>query len=152
MTETEQTSYMPDDPVILHIANLTSDKSKGPNNNVPKNIIHGIKCAKMGLFNLEKAEIAFSLPKGTYFSSKDHNSVFDLPTPFDRPQVVIFQGMYKIDQCMIARQLVKKGIPYIVVPRCSLTSAAQNSKRLKKRIGNILFFNSFIANAKKSSF
>ena len=38
-------------------------------------------------------------------------------------------------------------IPYIIVPRCSLTASALKKKRLKKRIGNMVYFNRFIKNA-----
>lgn len=148
----EKTSYTPDNSVILHIANLTNDKGKGPNNNVPKNIIYGSRYAKMGLFNLKKGEIAYSLPESTYFSSKDHRSIFDLPVPFNQPQIVIFQGLYYIKYCKIAKQLRKRNIPYIIVPRCSMTTAGIRSHWLKKKVANLLFFNKFVANAKSVQF
>ncbi len=133
--------------IILHVANLSDKKSAGPNINVPQNVIYGNKYATVGLYNLKKSNIAVELPRDRYFSITDYPTIESLPSPFDKPDIVIFQGMYEIEQCGVAKKIHKKNIPYIIVPRCSLTTEGQRKKRIKKIIGNILFFNKFIKNA-----
>ena len=41
-------------------------------------------------------------------------------------------------------ELNRLNIPYIIIPRGSLTTSAQSIKPIKKKIGNILCFNSFV--------
>ncbi len=138
--------------IILHVANLDERKAAGPNINVPQNVIYGNKYEVVGLYNLKKSKIIFDIQNDKYFSIVDYKNISELPEPFNRPDIVVFQGMYEIEQCRVARELVKKKIPYIVVPRCSMTTAAIKSHELKKRIANILFFNSFIKNAEAIQF
>ena len=47
------------------------------------------------------------------------------------------------------KKLIQKKIPYVIVPRASLTLEAQQQRYLKKKIGNLLYFNKFIYNASK---
>lgn len=138
--------------IVLHIACLDERKSSGPNINVPKNVLHGRKYAQVALFNLKESDPPIKLPKNSYFSIRDYKSVSELPNPFNRPDIVVFQGVYFVQYCQIAKWLKKNNIPYIIVPRCSMTTAAIKSHALKKKTANILFFNKFIKNAAKIQF
>lgn len=60
------------------------------------------------------------------------------------PDIAVFHGVYHFQYLRLSRLLRNAGVPYIVVPRSSLTSGAQSQKRMKKSIGNRLFFNRFI--------
>ena len=137
--------------VILHIACLDDRKSVGPNVNVPKNVNYGNKYCNVGLYNLIP-NIECDVPKDKYFNISQYKKIIDLPIPFNNPDIVFFQGMFEIKFCHIANYLNKKRIPYVVVPRCSLTTAGLNSKKTKKILGNFLFFNRFISNAKYIQF
>ncbi len=138
--------------IVLHVANLTDEKSKGPNINVPKNIIYGSKYADVALYNLQDSKLAMDLPRDKVFSIKNYKSIDKLPEPFNTPEIVVFQGVYYIQYCKIATKLRKLKIPYVIVPRCSLTKAAIKSHYLKKTIANKLFFNKFISNARAVQF
>ena len=138
--------------VILHVAYLNNIKAKGPNINVPKNIIYGNLHENVGLYNICQSELAISIPDDKNFSIAQYESIESLPEPFNKPDIVIFQGLYYIKYCAMARKLIKQGIPYIIVPRCSMTWAAVHSKFLKKKIANILFFNRFVKHAKSIQF
>lgn len=71
-----------------------------------------------------------------------------LPEYFKNPDLVVFEGTYFIKNLLFSYILHKRNIPYIIVPRSSLTTQAQNnSKWLKKRIFNFLVFKAFIRNA-----
>lgn len=64
------------------------------------------------------------------------------------PELVVFHGFYHLEMVLLSKILIKKRIPYIIVPHGSLTKKAQQIKRLKKIIGNILLFNKFLKKAK----
>nr|WP_281419838.1 glycosyltransferase [Evansella tamaricis] len=71
-----------------------------------------------------------------------------LPKPFDNPDLVVFEGVYEYPFCKIYYEVLNKRIPYIVIPRSALTKQARNKKKIKKIIGNIIFFNGFLKRAK----
>ncbi|WP_146223228.1 glycosyltransferase [Ureibacillus chungkukjangi] len=83
------------------------------------------------------------------FTNKDcpDGNLTKLPKPFNRPDIVIFHGVYYIYYCKVFKYLIKNSIPYVIVPHSSLTSFAQRKKRMKKLIGNYILFNKFIKNA-----
>jgi len=76
----------------------------------------------------------------------------NLPNPFNKPDVVIFEGFYYVQHFKLSRKLKKSKIPYIIVPRsCLTTNAFHNGgvlKYLKKKIAHVLFFNSYIKHSK----
>jgi glycosyltransferase involved in cell wall biosynthesis len=70
------------------------------------------------------------------------------PAPFSRPDVVIFEGFYFLNDFFLSRELKKKKIPYIIIPRGSLTYIAiHNKSHFKKKIANFLFFRKFVKDA-----
>jgi len=71
----------------------------------------------------------------------------DLPAPFDRPDLVIFNSTYIPAHATIATKLRKAGIPYIVCPRGGMTRQSQTYHRLRKMLANRLFFDKIVANA-----
>lgn len=134
---------------ILYIAGINDNKSAGPNINIPQNVFYGSKYANIGIYNCYTTTNNKILDYKNYFS-KEEMKGFDiktLPKPFDNPDLVIFEEVYRIEYAQIAKKLVKCNIPYIITPRGSMTFHSQQRKRAKKIIGNILFFNEFIRNA-----
>ena len=81
----------------------------------------------------------------------DKISLDILPEPFNRPDCVVFESFYYMDQVVFSWELRKKNIPYIIIPRGALTADAFNNgswlKYLKKKVAHLVFFNSFINNA-----
>lgn len=74
-----------------------------------------------------------------------------LPKPFNYPDCVIFEGFYHFSDYFFSIELYKKKIPYIIVPRSSLTANALKNggilKFLKKKIAHLFFFNSYVKKA-----
>ena len=71
-----------------------------------------------------------------------------LPNPFNSPDFVVIEGFYYLEDWRLSVGLRKKRIPYIIVPRGSLTKQAlHNHAWLKKWIAHRLFFDSYIKNA-----
>lgn len=82
------------------------------------------------------------------FGEDNNVSPDSLPQPFNTPDVVVFEGFYHIETIKISRQLRKKNIPYIIVPRGSLTRQAMNNHAwLKKRLAHLLYFDSYCRHA-----
>ena len=137
---------------ILHIASINDDKSKGPNINVPKNVLYGNEIANVGLYNLRDSKLAISIPADRLFYRKKYNHINELPAPFNKPDIAVFSGIYYIEYYQIAKWLRKNNIPYIMMPRCSMTTAAIKSHFLKKKVANVLFFDKLISNARSIQF
>ena len=68
------------------------------------------------------------------------NALEELPSPYNRPDLVVFHELYITCYLKIAKALQRAGIPYIVVPHSSLNRAAQKKSRLKKAVANCLLF------------
>lgn len=75
------------------------------------------------------------------------NAALGLPTPFDRPDLVVFHSTYIPVHARIARRLRRAGIPYLLCPRNGMSQRAQDYRRWKKRLGNWLFFDRMVAGA-----
>lgn len=132
--------------IILHVACLTNNKSVGPNINVPKNVVYGNKFEQVALYNCNDNSNLIDIPTEKIFTTKQYDSICKLPEPYNKPDIVVFHSIYILKFLSISKYLNNNNIPYIIVPRGSLTLNAQKKKRIKKMLGN-LFFSRFISNA-----
>lgn len=65
-----------------------------------------------------------------------------------RPDIAIFQGFNFLEHALFALELKRKGIPYIIVPRGSLThDAIHNHAWLKKWVAHKLILDRYVKNA-----
>ncbi len=143
--------------VILHIAPLSFNKSSGVSVVVPnivsnQNKIDGINSAliiskKLDLKTLEveRKKWEFNIYDHSNFNSFDLDK---LDKPFNNPDIVIFHSTYIPAHLRVSKHLLKRGIPFIVVPHGGMTKFAQQQKKIKKKLGNILFFNKLIKTSK----
>lgn len=75
-------------------------------------------------------------------------SLQNFPKPFNKPDVVIFEGFYCRREVRFAKELRKNDVPYIIVPRGSLTHQARhNRSRFKKMLAHWLWFDGYVKNA-----
>ena len=131
--------------VILYISNLTGNQFAGPNYSVPNQIAAQAKLDEVFWINLNNN----TMPQDRALlcrkiSEVGDNIPEDLPKPFNNPDVVVFEEFYCYAFNTIVRQIIDKGIPYIIVPRSQLTKQAKSMKKLKKYVADILFFNKFL--------
>ncbi|MDW0110674.1 glycosyltransferase [Sporosarcina aquimarina] len=134
---------------IVYISSLSGNPSHGPTYSVPAQIESQSKLDDVFWYNFSsrfplKAERNYICHTSEDYTAK---SVLDFPESFQRPELVIFQGFYFQCYLKIAQDLKKRNIPYLIIPRSSLTKEGQQKKPMKKRLANQLFFNSFARDA-----
>ena len=132
--------------IILHAAPISAAPHSGPNSSVPglvaaQNSLPGVQAALVATLGLS------AIPPDLGILVFDRKSLFHpsgkigLPSPFDRPDLVVFHSTYIPVHARIASRLRRTEIPYLICPRGGMTRGATGQKRLKKWLGNQLFFN-----------
>ena len=127
---------------ILYISHLTDAISEGPNYSVPAQIKAQSKYDSVFWWNLTSAKQQCWLDTGLFHGIEEYQSkkISDLPKPFDKPDLVVFESFYYVDDALLSRECRRRKIPYVVVPRSALTKQGQSRKRIKKLLANILLF------------
>ena len=132
---------------ILFISKLSGNLWAGPNNSVPAQIKAQSQLDNCFWYNLNSVKREeWQLDGLNCKNLTDHPSgrLADLPVPFNAPDVAIVEEVYCYPFEKIISDLIKKKIPYVIVPRSTLTIQAQKNKRIKKILGNIVWFNRMI--------
>lgn len=129
---------------ILHIANISNSSLNGVCCVVPQHIKYQSLWAETALLNIIDCHIN-ELNKQFVYSGGAWTD--DVSVDFQQPDLVVFHEVYRLSYLKIAKDLRKRRIPYIIVPHGSLIKSVQQKKRIKKWIGNTLFFNTFINGA-----
>lgn len=136
---------------ILFVSMLTGGGTHGPSWSVPARIKHQELIDDVLWVNCTDAFMPHWGEVRCYHCLNEFGgslALSVLPLPFQNPDIVVFEDFYYWDFWLFHLELRKKRIPYVVVPRGSLTMMAQNnSKKFKKRVANRLLFSSFIRNA-----
>lgn len=140
---------------LLYISNLSNNIDAGLNWSVPA----GVK-AQQKYDNVLWVDLTIGAYLEHWGEVKSYHNIKEygkkislniLPAPFNKPDCVIFESFYYIEQVAFSWELRKKRIPYIIIPRGALTADAFHNgtwrKFLKKKIAHWLFFNSYIKNA-----
>lgn len=134
--------------VVLHFAAIENNPFNGVCIAAPQHVISQMEFATVGFINIKNIEI--DVLKDYPGTQLDFFKPFDveaLPSPFNKPDVVVFHECYRVDYLQIAKNLRKNRIPYVDMPHGELRTEAQQKKHLKKVVANILLFNSFINHA-----
>lgn len=129
---------------ILYISNMPIKKDIGPYWSIPNQVHAQSKLDNVIWYNLQAVEDDYWKKKANYKSLLDFPSgvISDLPYPFNKPDIIVCEEFY-VYRYQLIKQLKDLDIPYVIVPRGSMTTNAQYKHHWKKIIGNMLMFNSF---------
>lgn len=121
----------------------------GPNNSVPAQIVAQAEIDNVFWYNINHKTKKTWEESGVFHNLIDYpnRKISELPYPFSKPDLVIFEGIYAYPFSALAYEVQKLNIPYILIPRSELTQKAQRHKTLKKLVGNIIYFKRFIRRA-----
>lgn len=134
---------------ILFISSFSGKKSAGLSYSIPAQIKNQRKYDNVFWYNINNTAKSKIIEGDSCYNKDDFPSlkINNLPSPFQKPDLVVFEGVYIYDYISMSRECRKRKIPYIIIPRSSLTKNAQKKKGVKKVIGNLFWFKSFVKNA-----
>lgn len=132
---------------ISHLYNL----SAGPSWSVPAKITAQEQFDNVFWVNLTNVNHKHWQEIDVYHNINEYKKVSldALPKPFNRPDIVMFEGFYGgLKEIRFVLDCWRYNIPYIITPRGSLTSQAMhNNSRWKKEIAHLLFYDRFVRRA-----
>lgn len=132
---------------VMHVTEIDNDLSKGTSTIIPQYIISQKKVMdNVALLNCNNIKLE-KLSKVNNIYKLDDNVNMDAVKNF-KPSLLVFHEVYKPYYLKLYKYCLKNNIPYIIIPHGCLTIDAQNHKRIKKILGNTIFFNDFLKHAK----
>lgn len=134
---------------ILFLSRLSSNNNCGPYYSVPRQVAAQKEIDNVLWINANENCFDDWVQWADVKTERDFPNprLAHLPAPFNRPDIVVVEEQYNFVNMPLMRDVQAAKIPYILVPRCSLTASAQKKKAIKKRLGNFLYFNRFMKNA-----
>ena len=135
---------------ILFISTLSGNLWAGPNNSIPAQVKAQSQIDNVFWYNLnynKRPEWSEHELDCKNLSDYPSGRLKDLPAPFNHPDIVVVEQCYTYLFCRIIKDIQRKKIPYVIIPRSALTKKAQANKPWKKRIGNWLYFNRMVKKA-----
>lgn len=144
---------------ILYVSNIGPDKAAGMYWSIPASVAAQQQYDDCLWVNLNGCDQP-SWRSVSAFKSINEVDLSDfpsaLPVPFSHPEVVIFEGFYNFQQVKLSKELRHKGIPYIIIPRGSLTNQAFSNhnvlNNIKKRIACLIWFRPYTRKARTIQF
>jgi len=126
---------------IVYVSHLSGASYAGPTYSVPRQIAAQAKYDNVFWYNAVKIVNEEWKRLSYYHDLYEYpsESISMLPEPYNNPDLVIVEQFYNMTRSRIRNELIKRDIPYIIIPRGELTKQAQARKRVKKRIANLLF-------------
>lgn len=131
--------------IVLHIASINGSRTSGVNVVVPQHVKAQSAIAQAGLVNIRNIVVDEEIVQMKYNGAKSFPDYLDVP--FNKPDIVVFHEINVPEYIKIYPNLIRKNIPYIVVPHGENTDKALKKKWLKKKLAYLLLFNRFIRHA-----
>mgnify|MGYP004538562419 FL=1 len=131
---------------ILHITDIANSKGNGVAVAVNDYLKYENVENNVAVYNLDSPIGNEKIQK---FSFSEYKKLSSLPEPFNKPDIVVFNEVYKIKYLKIARECKKNNIKYVIIPHGCLTNFSRKMKRsrLKKFIALNFVLKNFIKNA-----
>lgn len=138
--------------IILHIVDVANPLGNGVISAVSNYLKYENEKCDVALFNVGANTNECIDNNIKYFEFSTYKSIENLPFPFNNPDIIIFNEVYKLEYIKLYNNCLKKDIPYVIIPHGCLVNGAQKQKKIKKILGNFLLFNRFITNASAIQF
>lgn len=135
--------------IVLHITDIKKPYGNGVAEAVKQYVKHEQPLCDVALYSLNKNLENTGTKE---FNCKEYSNILSLPKPYNNPDLVVFNEVYKKKYLELYKECLKNNIPYVIIPHGCLVDVAQKNRYLKKTIGNILFFNRFIKKASAIQF
>lgn len=139
---------------ILYISHMGADIAAGLTWSVPASILAQSKIDYVMWINQADVHMEHWDRTGVYHTLSEFGNKLTLkilPKPFDYPNVVVFEGFYSLSEVRFSWELRNKRIPYIVIPRGSLTKQSFHNHNwrnyLKKKIASFFIFKPYTRHA-----
>lgn len=135
---------------ILFVSHMSGNLWAGPNNSIPAQIKAQSRIDNVFWYNLnhnKRPEWSENGLNCMNLSDYPTGRLRDLPEPFNHPDIVVVEQCYAYLFCKLIKDIQKARIPYVIIPRSAFTKQAQGHKALKKRLGNMLYFNRMVKKA-----
>ncbi len=133
---------------VTHVAPIADQQVSGPSQSVPALVgaLHRLGVA---------TGILTTRPDGPYTVAQPYPVAYyerrcgfsHMPPPLDKPDLVVFHGIYRLAHGRLAAHARRMGTPYVVTPRGGMTKGAQRARPVKKWLGNLLFIKQMIRHA-----
>lgn len=134
--------------VILHITSVTNPKANGVAVAVKSYFEFEKDIVNVGIYNLESNLVN----DVNSFSYDTYKSISSLPNGFDKPDLVVFNEVYKYKYISLYKECKKNHIKFVIIPHGCLSKSSQKKHKLKKTIANYLLFKKFIKNSSAVQF
>lgn len=125
---------------VLYLSHLSGSPYAGPTYSVPKQIAAQDQIDNVFWYNaVQKSPEDWK--KFEYYHDLNEypdESIYKLPEPFNHPDIIVVECFYNMTKSRLLKEMVNGKIPYVIIPRGELTVQAQNRKKLKKTIANLL--------------
>lgn len=136
---------------LLYISHLSQNIAAGMNWSVPASVKAQEQIDDVLWINTTNRLMPHWKEAKAYRNLRDLGEELSLaciPAPFNHPDLVVFEGLYFKEYLKFSKELRKDKIPYVIVPRGSMThQALHNHAKWKKFFAHLLYFNSFIRHA-----
>lgn len=134
---------------ILFISRLSNNNNCGPYYSIPRQVAAQRIYDNVFWLNANRNYFEEWKEIGDVKTEIDYPNprLWNLPEPFNHPDIVVLEEQYNFIRMPLMLDVKKNNIPYIIVPRCSLTRSALKKKTLKKKIANGIYFKRFIRSA-----
>jgi glycosyltransferase involved in cell wall biosynthesis len=137
--------------VILHIAPIKHDRISGLTFAIPPLIEaiqrQGLQTGLLTTSTLGRYGKPESYPVVYIRDLPLWKAIAAMPEPLNNPDLIVFHSTYILEHILLAYEAIQRKIPYIIKPHGGMTLATQQTKYLKKKVGNFLFFHWMVENA-----
>ena len=137
--------------IILHVAPIAKNYISGLTSAIPPSIDAlqrlGVQTGLLTTSSNGRYEKPESYPVVYIRDLPRIGAIASMPEPLNQPDLIVFHSTYVLSHIPIVYEAIQKKIPYIIKPHGGMTQGAQEFKALKKKVGNLLFFNWMVRNA-----